>query len=96
VYARQNSLLALEKFGKILDFQIPSRAEHSAIYTSHISSSSPNSFFFGIILSFHSTDLRKIDFHGMLCGTDAFLQGLLIRRNKQEKQICGKIQYQIV
>lgn len=53
--------------GKMQDFQIPSsRNEHSAFYISRTSSSSPNLFLFGIILSFHSTDLRKIDFHGLL------------------------------
>jgi hypothetical protein len=78
------------------DIQIASRTEHSALYTSHTSSSTPNSFFFGIILSFHSTDLRKIDFRGLLRGSDAFLQGLRIRRNMHEKQIYGKMQYRIV
>jgi len=81
--------IALRKFGKIQDFQIPSRTEHSALYISDASSASSNSFFFGIILSFHSTDLRKIDFHGLLWGSDAFLQGLHIRRNMNENEIYG-------
>lgn len=87
------------KFVKTKEFRIPSsRTEHSAFYISHNSSSSPspNSFFFGIILSFHSTDLRKIDFHGLLRGSDAILQGLCIRRKMHEKQLCGKTQYRIV
>jgi hypothetical protein len=97
VYARHNGLPALRNFGKMQDFQISSRTDHSALYillTLHLHLLTHFSLESSCL--FHSTDLLKRDFHGRLCGSDAFLQGLRIRRNKQEKQICGKTQYLIV